>query len=439
MRPPRKWESAALAAADKRHVWHPFTPMRDWCAPEHEPLILVEGEGALLRDSEGREYIDGNSSIWTNIHGHNHPRINAAIRDQLEAVAHTSFLGFTNPAAIELAEAIVRLFPPQTLSRVFFSDDGSTGMEVALRMVEQHWRLRGSARAQFVSFRGAYHGDTAGAASLGANAMFKNGPEGWYFPSSQVGSVSELEAIFPDEEQAVAAVVIEPLIQGAAGMKLWPSGTLAALRKWCDRSGALLIADEVMTGFGRTGTMFAFEQENAIPDILVLGKALTGGYLPLALTVVTEKIFEPFLGEDRSASTLFYGHSYTGNALACAAAKASLEIFETEDVLRKLADKIEFLRATLAPLRGLPAVLEIRQCGFIAAVELKAVAGARLGAAVCEAARQYGLLTRPIHDTIVLMLPYCVTEQQISQAVEAIRLALQEVCDKLPTPARHAS
>ncbi len=419
-----RWDTAALVAADKRHIWHPFTPMADWCAPEHDPLVLVKGEGALLWDSEGREYIDGNSSIWTNIHGHNHPHINAAIRAQLDRVAHTSFLGFTNPAAIELAEAIVRLFPPKTLSRVFFSDDGSTGMEVALRMTEQHWRLRGAGRTQFISFRGAYHGDTAGAASLGASAMFHAGPEGWYFPVSQVESVAELEAIFPDEERNVAAVVIEPLIQGAAGMRLWPAGTLAAIRRWCDRTGALLIADEVLTGFGRTGTMFAFEQEEAVPDIIVLGKALTGGYLPLALTVVTENVFQPFLGEDKLASTLFYGHSYTGNALACAAAKASLEIFERDNVIAALAGKIDLLRVELETLKALPSVRETRQCGFIAAVELKGPA-----AAVCHAARKHGLLTRPIREVVVLMLPYCVTDSQIRQAVSAIRLAIHEVGD----------
>lgn len=429
---PNKWDTAALVAADKRFVWHPFTPMADWCAPEHEPLVLVEGKGALLWDSEGREYIDGNSSIWTNIHGHNHPHINAAIRAQLDRVAHTSFLGFTNPAAIELAEAIVGLMPPETLSRVFFSDDGSTGMEVALRIAEQHWRLRGEARTQFVSFCGAYHGDTAGAASLGASAMFKNGPEGWYFPCSQVGSVEELEAIFPDEEQGVAAVVIEPLVQGAAGMRLWPTGTLAAVRQWCDRSGAFLIADEVLTGFGRTGSMFAFEQENAVPDILVLGKALTGGYLPLALTVVTENVFEPFMGSDRAASTLFYGHSYTGNALACAAARASLEIFESEAVLTSLAQKIEAMSAQLVTLKDLPSVREIRQCGFIAAVELDPAAAVdsagSLGAAVCRAARAHGLLTRPIRDSVVLMPPFCITEAQLTHVVGALRAAIEEVC-----------
>ncbi len=405
--------------------------MGDWCAPEHEPLILVEGKGALLWDSEGREYIDGNSSIWTNIHGHNHPHINAAIREQLERVAHTSFLGFTNPAAIELAERIVQLFPPNTLSRVFFSDDGSTGMEAALRITEQYWRLRGAERTQFVSFCGAYHGDTAGAASLGASAMFKNGPAGWYFPSSQVATVEELEAIFPDEEQGVAAVVIEPLIQGAAGMRLWPAGTLARVRKWCDRSGALLIADEVMTGFGRTGTMFAFEQEEAVPDILVLGKALTGGYLPLALTVVKEKIFEPFLGSDNAASTLFYGHSYTGNSLGCVAARASLEIFEQENVLEGLKAKIASLAAKLAAVKDLPAVREVRQCGFISAIELNleftSLPAGSVGAAVCRIARSHGLLTRPIRDSVVLMPPYCITETQLEQAVQAIRSAIEEV------------
>ncbi len=344
-----EWDTAALIAADKRCVWHPFTPMGEWCAPDYEPLVLVRGQGALLWDSEGREYIDGNSSIWTNIHGHNHPHINAAIRRQLDRVAHTSFLGFTNPAAIELAEAIVGLFPPDSISRVFFSDDGSTGMEVALRIAEQFWRLKGEPRTQFVAFRGGYHGDTAGAASLGASAMF-NGPAGWQFPARQIDSVEELEALPPSEAAQVAAVVIEPLVQGAAGMRLWPTGTLRAVRRWCDEQGTLLIADEVLTGFGRTGTMFASEQEEVIPDLIILGKALTGGYLPLAITGVKEEVFLPFLGLGGDRATLFYGHSYTGNALACAAAKASLELFKADDVLAQLQPKIRLLAAELASL-----------------------------------------------------------------------------------------
>src|SRR6266516_6758483 len=261
------WNTEELADWDKRFIWHPFTNMPEWCAPGHEPLVLVEGNGALLRDSHGREYIDGNSSIWTNIHGHNHPHINAAIRRQLDRVAHTSFLGFTNPAAIELAQAIVSLFPDSSLSRVFFSDDGSTGIEVALRIADQYWRLRRSRKHQFVAFRSGYHGDTAGAASLGATAMFQIGPSHWNFPAMQVPNVRALERLSPTEVAKIAAVVIEPLIQGAAGMQLWSSGTLRAVREWCDRTDTLLVVDEVMTGFGRTGRMFGIEHESVIPDM----------------------------------------------------------------------------------------------------------------------------------------------------------------------------
>ncbi|CAN5278885.1 adenosylmethionine--8-amino-7-oxononanoate transaminase [soil metagenome] len=433
MPPGSDWDTARLVAADKKHVWHPFTFMGDWCAPEHQPLVLVRGEGALLWDSEGREYLDGNSSIWTNIHGHNHPHINAAIRRQLEQVAHTSFLGFTNPAAIELAEAVVGLFPPHTLTRVFFSDDGSTGMEVALRIVEQSWRLLGESRTRFVAFRGGYHGDTAGAAALGAAAMF-NGPSGWAVPATKVSRVEELEAFSAADAAGVAAVVIEPLIQGAAGMRLWPKGTLAAVRQWCDRTGTLLIADEVMTGFGRTGRMFACEHEGVLPDLMILGKALTGGYVPLSLTVISETIMEPFLRLPRDKTTLFYGHSYSGNAIGCAAAKASLDLFTSEQTLTSLRPKIELLTRELAELQQLPQVHEVRQCGFIAGIEIATegyrpqhpVAG--LGAAICLAARKHGLLTRPIRNTIVLMPPYCITEAQLQQAVAAIRLAIIEVC-----------
>jgi adenosylmethionine-8-amino-7-oxononanoate aminotransferase len=424
------WDTDGLVAADKRYLWHPFTSMHDWCAPGYEPLVLVEGHGALLRDSRGREYIDGNSSIWTNIHGHNHPHINAAIRRQLDLVAHTSFLGFTNPPAIELARSIVELFPANTLSRVFYSDDGSTGIEVALRIADQYWRLRGSERRQFVAFKDAYHGDTAGAASLGAAAMFQNGAANWNFPSREVSSVAELEALSAEEAGQIAAVVIEPMVQGAAGIKLWRPGTLSAVRNWCDRSSVLLIADEVLTGFGRTGKMFACQHENVMPDIMILAKGLSGGYLPIAITLITETIFSAFSNRPGRENTLYYGHSYTGNALACAAAKASLEIFDRDHVLDDLAAKIETLRTELISLRELPWVAEVRQCGFIAGVEVRAgpeTAG-ELGAAICLVARQRGLLTRPIRNVIVLMPPYCITHSQLSQAVRAIGAAIAEVC-----------
>jgi adenosylmethionine-8-amino-7-oxononanoate aminotransferase len=414
-------------ALDQRHVWHPFTPMRDWCAPGHEPLVLVSGQGALLRDSAGRDYIDGNSSIWTNIHGHNHPAINGAIRQQLENVAHTSFLGFTNPPAIRLAHGLVQIAAPDALTRVFFSDDGSTAIEVAIKMALQYFQLAGSPeRTRFVAFRDGYHGDTLGASSLGGIGLFQGPFSKPQFPVEHVASAAQLDAL-PNPE-TVAAVVIEPLIQGAAGMRLWPAGLLADVRRWCDRHGALLIADEVMTGFGRTGTMFAFQQENAAPDFLALAKGLTGGYMPLAATLTTEAIFRAFEND-----TFYYGHSYCGNQLGCAAALASLRVFREEDVLARLQGKIALLRENLDRLRRNPHVREVRQCGFIAGIELGGTNGtpldpkAKTGARACIAARKYGLLTRPILDTIVLMPPLCITEEQIATACAAVESAIRDV------------
>src|SRR5438094_9914070 len=425
-----EWNTKRLIATDKKFVWHPFTDMRDWCATDFRSLVLDEGRGSIQRDSRGSEYIDGNSSIWTNIHGHNHPHINAAIRAQLERVAHTSFLGFTNPAAIELAEAIVDLFPPNSLTRVFYSDDGATGIEVALRIADQYWRLKNSRRHQFIAFQHGYHGETAGAAALGAAAMFQIGPTRWNFPARQVPDLKTLDRISATETAKIAAVVIEPLIQGAAGMKLWPPGTLRAVRQWCDRTGALLIVDEVMTGFGRTGKMFASEHESVLADIVVLGKGLTGGYLPLAMTLATEEIFSRFDGPVSEGKALAYGHSYTGNALGCAAATASLEVFEKETDLEKLQPKIRHLSATLADLEKLTGVKEVRQCGFIAGIEMKespSSAGSNLAAAACVEARRYGLLTRPIGNVIVLMPPLCITMDQLTKAVEALGVSIADV------------
>ena len=425
-----EWNTEGLIAGDKQFVWHPFTDMPEWCAPEHEPLVLVEGHGAVLCDSKGREYIDGNSSIWTNIHGHNHSHINAAIRRQLDRVAHTSFLGFTNPAAVELAQAIVGLFPDNSLSRVFFSDDGSTGIEVALRIADQYWRMRHSRRHQFIAFQNGYHGDTAGAASLGAVAMFQIGSSRWNFPAMQIPNIRALEALAPAETAKIAAVIIEPLIQGAAGMRLWPEGTLRSVREWCTRADTLLIIDEVMTGFGRTGRMFASDHEGVIPDMMILAKGLTGGYLPLAITLISEKLFSAFDGSIAGGKALAYGHSYTGNALACVAAKASLEVFEDEHVLEALQPKIGRLSTALADLQKLPGVKEVRQCGFIAGIELEELAnGLRpsLAAAVCVEARRHGLLTRPLGNVVVLMPPLCITVAQLIKAVEALRVSIAEV------------
>src|SRR5437763_9648972 len=415
------WNTQDLIATDKQFVWHPFTNMPEWCAPAHEPIVIVEGHGAILRDSRGREYIDGNSSIWTNIHGHNHPRINLAIREQLERIAHSSFLGATTPAAIELAREIVELFPPKTLSRVFYSDDGSTGIEAALRTAAQFFQMRGEKRNLFVAFRSGYHGDTAGAAALGAVRMFSIEQEGWRFPVRTVGSAEQLEKISRIQSHEIAAVVIEPMIQGAAGMRIWPQGTSAAVRDWCNQNGALMIADEVMTGFGRIGKMFASEYEDAPPDIMVLGKGLSGGYLPLAITLTTEEIFSQFDGSVADGRALAYGHSYTGNALGCAAARASLAIFREENVLATLQRKIQQLQFQLQPLRELPGVTEVRQCGFVAGIEMNDPGTA---SEVCRRACDYGLLTRNVRETIALLPPLCTTDEQLKGAASALTEAI---------------
>ena len=425
-------DSRALIHADKTYGWHPFTQMRDWCAAEHEPLVLVSGEGALLRDSEGREYIDGNSSIWTNLHGHRHPKIDAAIRAQLDRVAHTSFLGFTHPPAAQLSAELVALFPPGTLTRAFFSDDGSTAIEVAVKMTLQYWRQRGEPqRRVFIAFRDAYHGDTLGAASLGGIGTFKGDFGSRGLIVEHVSSMQSFGNVKPEE---VAGVVIEPIIQGAAGMKVWPRGLLSFIRVWCDAHGPLLILDEVMTGFGRTGRMFACEHEGVVPDFIALAKGLTGGYLPFAVTLTTERVFEAFLGSFEEQKTFYYGHSYTANPLGCAAALANLAIFREEKTLETIAAKAARLKELLASLASQKHVAEIRQCGLIVGVELKRdrlnpfPPEDLIGAKVCLAAHKHGLLTRPIRDTIVLMPPYCITDEQLAQSVRAVSLAIAEVC-----------
>lgn len=417
-----------LARADKAHLWHPFTPMRAWCADDHEPLALVAGKGCTLRDQHGREYLDGNSSIWTNIHGHNHPTINAAIREQLDRVAHSSFLGFTNPPAIQLAKELVELFPGEKLSRVFYSDDGSTAIEVAVRMALQYWRQNGRPeRDVIVAFDRAYHGDTLGAASLGGIPLFHKSAQQLGYEVIRVPDLDALRRIDDAQSNRIAAVIIEPLIQGAAGMRLWPSGMLRSLDEWSRAADVFLILDEVMTGFGRTGKMFACEHEGVVPDFIALAKGLTGGYLPLAATLTTERVFDGFLGD---GNTFFYGHSYCGNQLGCAAALASLRVFREEQVMEGLAAKISLFAELLGELNELPQVIDIRQCGLIAAIEIEGH-----GVKVCLAARKHGLLTRPILNSIILMPPLCVTTQELGTMIAATRTAITEVCGDI----RHSS
>jgi adenosylmethionine---8-amino-7-oxononanoate aminotransferase len=423
-------ETDALIRFDKAHVWHPFTQMADWIEPEHEPLVLTSGSGAWLEDSLGRRYLDGNSSIWTNIHGHNHPVLNRAICEQLERVAHTSFLGFTNPVAAELARRLVNLLPGSGLIKVFYSDDGSTAIEVAIKMTVQYFmQTGGPQKIGFISFENAYHGDTLGASSLGGIALFHDRFKSHQFPVTRIPSVEHLPSI---DASQIGGLVIEPMIQGAAGMRLWPPGTLKILRQWCDENDVLLIFDEVMTGFGRTGKFFACQHDEVFPDFLALAKGLTGGYLPFAATLTTDRVFSAFLGDAQNA--FYYGHSYCGNPLGCAAALANLDIFESDAVLERLQPKIGYLAQRLHELRNLPNVREIRMVGFIAGIDVGRRDGIpfdpadQTGARICLAARRFKLLTRPVRDVIVLMLPLCVTLEEIDHAVDAIGKAIEIVC-----------
>jgi adenosylmethionine-8-amino-7-oxononanoate aminotransferase len=410
---------AALAELEKRHSWHPFTPMQAWTAEEHEPVMIESGQGCVLRDPNGREYLDGNASIWTNIHGHNHPVINAAIAAQLGKVAHTSFLGFSHAPAALLAKELVDLLPDGKMERVFFSDDGSTAIECAVRMALQFWRQNGRPeRDTIVAFDRAYHGDTLGAASLGGIPTFKGSANQFGYRVLRVASLDALDLLTADDQNRLAAVIIEPLIQGVANMRLWPKGMLSELNAWCGQKDVFLILDEVMTGFGRTGKMFACQHEDVVPDFLCLAKGLTGGYLPMAATLTTKRVFEGFHGPE---NTFFYGHSYTANQLGCAAALASLGVFRDEAVLEQLPPKIALLAELLAELQNTPGVLATRQLGLIAGIDVEAS-----GAAVCLAARKYGLLTRPIQNTLALMPPLCATEEELRRMAKAIRLALIE-------------
>lgn len=416
---------------DKQHCWHPFTPQDLWCAPDHEPLMLISGDGVWLEDADGKRYIDGNASIWTNVHGHAHPLINAAIKKQLEKVSHTSYLGYAHPLASELAAKLVSYFPDSSLQRVFYSDNGSTAIECALKMAIQ-FRLQSDEpeRTEFVAFVDCYHGDTMGAASLGGVDAFFSRFRQFGFPVRFVSSVEELEQL--DHLDRVAGVVIEPMVQGVNQVHVWPDGMLKRLREFTEEQGIHLILDEVMTGFGRTGKMFACQHEDVVPDFLCLAKGLTGGYMPMAATLVREEIYDAFRG-DRS-NAFYYGHSYTANPLGCAAALASFEVFEKEGTLGLLPEKIQHLETSLSQLMAeSPWVFAVRQCGMVAGIELrdrdclKFSAKRRVGDAVCLTARKYGLLTRPVLDTIVFLPPLSISTEEIDLAFQAIAQAISEV------------
>ena len=422
-------DTRAWIEGDFRHCWHPFTRQADWCATGHHPVVIARASGAWLVDSEGRQYLDGNSSIWTNIHGHGHPTLVAAVQKQAATLSHASFLGYTHPGAVELATRLCGFFPEGTLERVFYSDDGSTAIECALKMSLQFRQLNGQPEKRaFIAFENGYHGDTLGAASLGGVSRFFDRFASLGHTVHHIRDLDELRNIPPHE---IAGCVIEPVIQGVNQMHPWPPGMLSDLRAWCDACDVHLILDEVMTGFGRTGAMFACQLESVTPDFLCLAKGLTGGMLPMAATLTTGRVYDAFLGAADRA--FYYGHSYTANPLGCAAALASLEIFATESVLESLPEKSAAIATGLAALKARhPMIHEIRQVGMIAGIELRRPDGVafpvaeRLGERICLAARKHGLLTRPILDTIVFMPPLCVTGDEISHAVSALDAAICE-------------
>ena len=489
-----------LARLDQKYVWHPFTQMRDWL--RREPIVLASGKGAVLTDVKGREFLDANASIWTNLHGHQHPKINSAITRQLKKISHSSALGLANEPASLLAEKLIKIansgtiLPParanfrirnSTLGKVFFSDDGSTALEVALKLAYQFTiRTRGPKVApKFLSLAGAYHGDTIGAVSLGHIDLFHKAYGGMLFKSEKLMSpycyrcpfnraqperddarkyrqcnwecVSLVEKKFFRQKKKgspFAAFVFEPLMQGAAGMIAQPSGWLEQTTEIARAHGALLIADEVMTGFARTGiscritrealakavarpasaALFATGRAGVAPDFLCLAKGLTGGYLPMAATLTTQKIFDAFLGEYEEFKTFFHGHSFTGNQLGAAAALASLDILQTKKSVQQRARLQKNLHDELQPLWALPNVGDIRQVGLVAGIELVKdwptrepfALRERAGIRVCEAMARRGVLTRPIGNVIPILPPYCTTRAQLQKIISALANGIQE-------------
>lgn len=507
----------ALAQLDHQYVWHPFTQMRDWL--KREPIVITSGKGATLRDVHGKEYLDANSSIWTNLHGHAHPKINSAIEKQLKKISHSSALGFANEPASLLADKLVRAASPDIydlqftiydrnvqsarkskignpkLNKVFFSDDGSTAMEVALKLAYEFARRTGrSKNPKFLSLDGAYHGDTIGAASLGHIDLFHNAYSTLLFKTDKVAApycyrcphnraqpergdsrdyrkckfecLKLVEQKFSTQRKTknpYAAMIVEPLMQGAAGMMAQPEGWLKRVAEIVRNDGAQLIADEVMTGFGRTGVgesekvgkrengknslshsptfppaLFACQKENVQPDFMALAKGMTGGYLPMAATLTTQKVFDAFLGEYEEFKTFFHGHSFTGNQLGSAAALASLEILQSEKSISARCELEKNLRTELKKLWALPNVGDIRQVGLVAGIELVKTwqtrepfpLRERAGIRVCDAMARRGVLTRPIGNVIVIMPPYCTTAQQVAKMISALAESVEEIFGK---------
>ncbi|MEO8602053.1 MAG: adenosylmethionine--8-amino-7-oxononanoate transaminase [bacterium] len=446
--------TAELTTWDHQYLWHPFTQMRDWLS--EAPLIIERGEGNYLVDTDGRRYLDGVSSLWCNVHGHRHPELDAALKAQCDQIAHSTMLGLANVPATVLAKRLIDI-APAPLRRVFYSDAGATAVEVALKLALQYWQLRGQPqRTRFVALTEAYHGDTLGAVGVGYSETFHRFFRPVITPALRIDpphvfrwqqhqsperalelALADAERVFAAHGSEVAALIVEPLMQGAAGMWAQPTGYLPRLRELARQHGALLICDEVATGFGRTGKMFAVQHEGIEPDILCLGKGITGGYLPLAATLTSEAIFEAFLSPYESFEAFFHGHTYTGNPLACAVALANLTIFERDAVVKRTGERACQLAGLLAGLPArLPHVGDVRQWGLMVGIELVRDVATRavfdpalkIGQRVIKAARRRGVLLRPLGNVVILMPPLSISAEELAQLVRVTIESIQEAC-----------
>jgi len=447
--------TSILEEKDKEYVWHPFTQMKEWLADT--PLIIEKGKGSYIYDTKGRKYIDGVSSIWVNVHGHRKREIDRAIEGQLKKIAHSTLLGLSNIPSILLAEKLIKLAHDSgllSMSKVFYSDNGSTAVEVGLKMAFHYWQLKGGRykkKTKFLTLKNAYHGDTIGSVSLGGIDLFHKlykpllfesfripspdcyrCPADKEYPGCDLACTEEADTVLKRHHHEIAAIIVEPLVQAAAGMIVSPPGYISRINSICKKYDVLFIADEVATGFGRTGRMFACEHEGVSPDIMAVAKGITGGYLPLAATLVTEDIYNAFLGEYREFKTFFHGHSYTGNPLGCAAAIANIDIFEQEKVIEQVRVKSSLLEKLLDPLKNHPHVGDIRQKGLMAGIEIVQNKSARTpypleektGYRVCTKAREMGLILRPIGNIIVLMPPLSISSAALKKMVSIIASAI---------------
>ncbi len=441
-----------LKDLDKRYIWHPFTQMKEWM--EGEPIVIERGEGNYLYDIDGNRYLDGVSSIWCNIHGHRKKEIDDAIRVQLDRIAHSTLLGLSNIPSIELAERLVEI-SPKGLTKVFYSDNGSTAVEIALKMSFHYWRHKGEAkRDKFVAFTSAYHGDTIGSVSVGGIELFHSIYKpllfpayrayypycyrchiGMEYPSCEISCIESLEDILKRYHSEIAALVIEPKLQAAAGMIVSPPDFLKRVRELSSQYNIHMIADEVATGFGRTGRMFACEHEGVVPDFLCIAKGLTGGYMPFAATITSEEIFDAFLGEYEDFKTFFHGHTYTGNQLGCAAAIASIDLFKKEKILEGLKGKVSCLTKELERFKDHPHVGDIRQIGLVAGIELVEDRDTRkpyplkdkIGFRVCERAKKKGILLRPLGNIIVIMPQLSISEEELVWMMDVIYESIDDI------------